>query len=79
MIWLKVCLCTYVVMCKDPDVSSYGIIDNMCHYGYETNKRHLNQASFVPPTKFVNIFVNICVRTNELCIRHTKLGWNHRF
>ena len=32
-------------------------IDNICHYGYETNKRHLNQASFAPPTKFVNIFV----------------------
>ena len=32
-------------------------IDNIRHYGYETNKRHLNQASFAPPTKFVNIFV----------------------
>ena len=27
------------------------------HYGYETYKFHLNQASFAPPTKFVNIFV----------------------
>ena len=33
-------------------------IDNICHYGYETNKRHLNQASFAPPTKFINIFVS---------------------
>ena len=33
-------------------------IDNIRHYGYETNKRHLNQASFAPPTKFVNIFVS---------------------
>ena len=33
------------------------IIDILHHYGYEANKRHLNQAGFVPPTKFVNIFV----------------------
>ena len=33
------------------------IIDNIRHYGYETNKRHLNQAGFAPPTKFVNFFV----------------------
>ena len=30
----------------------------LCHYGYETNKRHLNQASFAAPTKFANIFVS---------------------
>ena len=34
------------------------IIDNVHHYGYETSKCHLNQASFASPTKFVNIFVS---------------------
>ena len=31
-------------------------IDNIRHYGYETKKRHLNQAGFASPTKFVNFF-----------------------
>ena len=30
-------------------------IDNTHHYGFESNKHHLNQASFVPPTKFINV------------------------
>ena len=32
-------------------------IDNMHHYGYETNKCHLFWAGFVPPIKFINIFI----------------------
>ena len=39
--------------------------DSIHHDGYETNKCHVNQADFAPPTKFVNIFAS--ERKNLLC------------
>ena len=54
-------------------------IDNIRHYGYETNKRHLNQAGFARPTKFINFFakerkyvlcaLNYCALTKAVTIR----------
>ena len=39
----------------------------MRHYGYETNKCHLNQAGFAPPTKFVFFCKGEKIRT--LCFK----------
>ena len=55
------CVCVSAGVCvstRDSMILKYlcHTIDNIRHYGYETNKRHLNQAGFAPPSKFVNIF-----------------------
>ena len=48
------------------------IIENIPYYGYKTDKRHLNQASFVPPIKFVN---NLYLREITLCF---KMPYNNK-
>ena len=65
-----------------PKCSLCLIIDNICQYGYEANKRHLNQAGFVPPTKFINIFVLkrkylLCAFNNKGCYDKSNMSTHH--